>query len=208
MSLKYAEHLADHMFIDGWYIDETVCDSILNWREEQEQAGNWFTGRVGSAKVVPEHKDSIDTLLPVDGYHSDIYFNELLKVFDCYREKWPACDKYSAFGPLERTVVQKYNPGQGFHGWHTERTSGSGLVSRRHLVFMTYLNDVTDGGETEWLYQNLKVKPEKGLTVIWPADWTFTHRGITSETQTKIIVTGWAHYVDNMIDEQWARHTT
>jgi hypothetical protein len=67
-------------------------------------------------------------------------------------------------------------------------------MKSRHLVFMTYLNDVTDGGETEFFYQKLKVKPEKGLTLIWGADWTFTHRGITSPTQTKYIVTGWFNY--------------
>jgi hypothetical protein len=62
---------------------------------------------------------------------------------------------------------------------------------------MTYLNDVTDGGETEWEYQKIKIKPEKGLTVIWSADYTFSHRGITSLTQTKYITTGWYGYIDD-----------
>ena len=60
---------------------------------------------------------------------------------------------------------------------------------------MTYLNDVTDGGETEFLHQGLKVQPQKGLTLIWPADWTHTHRGVASPTQEKAIVTGWFNYV-------------
>ena len=59
---------------------------------------------------------------------------------------------------------------------------------------MTYLNTVNDGGETEFIYQKLKVKPETGLTLIWGADWTFTHRGITSKTETKYITTGWYSY--------------
>ena len=60
---------------------------------------------------------------------------------------------------------------------------------------MTYLNDVSDGGETEFYYQKLKVKPETGLTLIWGSDWTFMHRGITSKTQTKYIATGWLDYI-------------
>ena len=32
----------------------------------------------------------------------------------------------------------------------------------RHMVFMTYLNDVSDGGETEFYHQDVKVKAEKG----------------------------------------------
>jgi hypothetical protein len=61
---------------------------------------------------------------------------------------------------------------------------------------MTYLNDVTDGGETEFFYQKLKIKPEKGLTLIWPSDWPWTHRGIPSHTEDKYITTGWVHFVN------------
>jgi hypothetical protein len=58
----------------------------------------------------------------------------------------------------------------------------------------TSLNDVTDQGETEWFYQKVKVKPERGLTVFWPTDWTFIHRGIASPSQEKYIATGWYSY--------------
>mgnify|MGYP001271300870 CR=1 FL=1 len=44
-------------------------------------------------------------------------------------------------------------------------------MDKRVLVFMTYLNDVTDEGETEWYYQRVKVKPRKGLTVIDPGSY-------------------------------------
>ena len=44
----------------------------------------------------------------------------------------------------------------------------------------------------------IKLKPKKGLTVIWPAEWTHTHRGIASMTQDKYIVTGWLCLVDNI----------
>ena len=59
---------------------------------------------------------------------------------------------------------------------------------------MTYLNDIKKGGETEFYYQKLKIKPETGLTLLWGCDWTFTHRGITSPTETKYIATGWYSY--------------
>jgi hypothetical protein len=69
-------------------------------------------------------------------------------------------------------------------------------VLDRHLVFMTYLNDIEDHGETEFYHQMLKIKPEKGLTLIWPADWTFTHRGNPSPSEQKYIVTGWFNYIN------------
>ena len=84
-------------------------------------------------------------------------------------------------------------PGQGYHKWHCEN-AGDNFSLKRHLTFMTYLNDVTDSGETAWKFQNEKVKPEKGLTVIWPTAWMFTHRGVSSQTQTKYIATGWYNF--------------
>ena len=88
--------------------------------------------------------------------------------------------------------IQKYKPSQAYHSWHTEIDSKEN--SNRHLVFMTYLNDVKKGGETEWYYQNLKIKPEKGLTVIWNADWTFTHKGHSTIDEDKYIITGWYEF--------------
>ena len=59
------------------------------------------------------------------------------------------------------------------------------------VLLILSLNDVTDKGETEWFYQDKKIKPRKGLSAIWPVDFTHTHRGIPSPTQEKYIVTGW-----------------
>ena len=61
------------------------------------------------------------------------------------------------------------------------------------LVWMTYLNDVDDGG-TEFENQKFSSPAKKGLTLFWPADWTYTHRGIISYTKEKYIVTGWFSY--------------
>ena len=79
--------------------------------------------------------------------------------------------------------------------WHFERQTNVYPMSSRALVFMTYLNDVTDAGETEWYYQKKKIQPKNGLSVIWPPDFTHTHRGIPSPTQEKYIVTGWWNFV-------------
>ena len=56
---------------------------------------------------------------------------------------------------------------------------------------MIYLNDVEEGGETEWLYQQLKIKPKKNTAVIWPGSFTHLHRGNPPISGTKYILTGW-----------------
>jgi hypothetical protein len=117
----------------------------------------------------------------------------LQKVLDCYKKEYPWCDEFSSWGITETVNIQHYAPKEGYFFWHTERSSTVHPAATRHLVFMTYLNDVNEDGETEFYHQKIKVKPEKGLTLIWPADWTFTHRGIPSPHE-KYIVTGWLHY--------------
>jgi len=85
--------------------------------------------------------------------------------------------------------MQRYLPNEGFPLLHCERSS-KGFFDRL-LVWMIYLNDVTDKGETEFFYQNHFEKPITGNLLIWPADWTHLHRGIPSPTQVKYILTGW-----------------
>lgn len=91
--------------------------------------------------------------------------------------------------------LQRYLPNEGFYIYHAENTSRVNL--HRAFVWMIYLNDVTEGGETEFLYQRRFERPEEGKLLIWPADWTHLHRGIPSETQTKYIITGWLQFKYN-----------
>ena len=66
--------------------------------------------------------------------------------------------------------------------------------------------DVDDGGETEFHWQQLKVKPVKGKTVIWPTDFTHLHRGIVSPTEDKYIATGWFNFLDAIdVSRTWMK---
>ena len=85
--------------------------------------------------------------------------------------------------------IGKYEPGQHFQEIHCERCGLSTL--HRLFAFMTYLNDVEDGGSTYFSHYNLDIKPKKGLTIIWPAEWTHAHKGNIVNTGSKYIITGW-----------------
>ena len=86
--------------------------------------------------------------------------------------------------------VKKIYAGGGFHSWHHE--TGSVTTSQRHFVIQVYLNTVDEGGETEFLYQNKRFKPEEGTVLIFPAGYTHAHRGNPPIGQTKYIGTSWA----------------
>jgi hypothetical protein len=182
-------------FIAGWYLsDKKLCNNLINLFEK---SNNKSEGKI-SNKIDKSKKDSIDLSFNIFSQEPLIteYIKNLYLVLEKYKKKYKYADNpQDSWGITESFNIQRYLPNQGFHSFHTER---SGIASSlRHLTFMTYLNDVKDSGETEWFYQNLKVKPEAGLTVIWGTDWTFTHRGIPSKTQTKYILTGWYSYINH-----------
>jgi hypothetical protein len=176
-------------FIQGWYLEDTsICDRLIDFYKNSE---NKYDGVTGGG-VEKDKKDSIDANLSHDSAVD--YFKYLQPVLNQYIEKYNFCNYYSPFSVIEAVSVQYYKPKAGYHAWHTERSNTTSRATSRHLVFMTYLNDVTDKGETEFYHQKIKVKPEKGLTLIWPVDWPFTHRGVPSPTQEKYITTGWFNF--------------
>lgn len=190
--MTYREHHVNSLdnFIKGWYIDKVVCDRLLDIFESNLDISG--KGKSVNFQVDTTYKDSTDIAaehLLNKGISLDFYNTTLQECFNLYNDVYPYSGK-NKYSLKESYNIQKYEVGGGFHAWHSERAAAVPLVYR-HLVFMTYLNDITDGGETEFYHQRIKIKPEKGLTLIWPVDWTFLHRGIPSNTQIKYVTTGW-----------------
>ena len=86
--------------------------------------------------------------------------------------------------------LQKTLPTEGYHVWHIEH--GKGFENEpRAFVFSIYLNDVEDGGETEFLHFSKRVQPKAGRIVIWPAGFPYMHRGNPPLSGEKYILTSW-----------------
>jgi len=93
--------------------------------------------------------------------------------------------------------LQKYVAGQGgYPYWHSEqypkRDDGDAL--HRAVLWTIYLNDGFEAGETEFLYQQRKIRPRTGSLLIAPAAFTHTHRGNRPEGGDKYIATSWILY--------------
>ncbi len=94
-------------------------------------------------------------------------------------------------GPIQ---AQKYDAGIGnYNYWHCEvfPKAPHNEPLHRTLLFMFYLNDVAEGGQTEFFYQQRSIQPRQGRMVIAPAYFTHTHRGRTPVSGDKYILTSW-----------------
>lgn len=187
------------LFIQLTYIDVTICKDLIEYFEKNpnKKPGAVYSGSNDFLTVNTTVKKSTDlsiTSLDCNNFAINNYLISLQNSLNIYLEKFPTLNKHTKFTIGDYFNIQRYYPNEGFFEWHCERNSLQS--SPRMLVFTTYLNSVNDGGETEFMYQNVKIKPETGLTVIFPADWMYVHRGITSSTETKWIATGWFSYVE------------
>jgi prolyl 4-hydroxylase len=192
MSFRPLNLSSPDAFIAGWYLDDdALCEALIDYhRSSDDKHDGLMSGSDGGGRVDKSAKDSTDVTLPACEL-AGRYLRKLAAVTREYIARYPFSNKLVPWGVIEPMAIQHYRPGGGYKVWHFERDNRSELIARRHLAFMTYLNTVEEGGGTLFLHQNLRIKAEKGLTLVWPAEWTHTHRGEVSATEEKYIITGW-----------------
>ena len=176
------------------YITKEECDKAINIYENQNKF-NQTVNRIGSEKASILQKQDQHTFLT--GTNTEIWWEELKSMmvnFDLawnhYIENTGAKDAYGQKFFFTSLKIQKTLPTEGYHVWHIEH--GKGFQNEpRAFVFSIYLNDVKDGGETEFLHFSKRVKPETGRIVIWPAGFPYLHRGNPPLSGEKYILTSW-----------------
>lgn len=90
---------------------------------------------------------------------------------------------------VREAKIQKTRVGGGYHIWHYETSTPDSC--RKVLVYCLYLNDVEEGGETEFLYIPKRIKASRGTIAIFPGGFTHTHRGNPPISNEKYLLNGW-----------------
>ena len=167
---------------------DTLEPNLIDWCEELIKNVPCWDVRDSQDKGSPDIQD-VQITLENDYTNAakKISMNLCNTLFSQYCNYYPMLkgqNWMSAATCLQRT--QKY---EGYHRFHCENDGYH--HNGRQLAWMVYLNDVDEGGETEFLFQGLKIKPERNKGVIWPGGFTHTHRGNPPISNTKYILTGW-----------------
>ena len=185
-------------FIGSWVIEPfSLCDDLITYFESNaaaQKAGVTGLGRDLSAK------DRID--ISIAPNQLELPGNEVFKtyvnsLFACYKDylaQWPFLEQIGQNLEMGKFNLGRYQRGQHFQKMHAER-SGLGSL-HRVLAWMTYLNDVDEGGETYFDHYDLTIKPRKGVTLIWPAEWTHAHKGNVLLGESKYMITGWLTFTE------------
>ena len=174
--------------IGGWYMPPAICDDLITlFKKSKEYQAPGVVGP--PLRIDPDEKRSLEVPIhPSYDHPTFVIYKKLIgNIIHLYEMRYPEIEEFSKFGMGESCQIQYYRPGEGYKKWHFERSSAK---ENRCLVFMTYLNDVPDGG-THFKYQDLTTPAEKGLTLMWPTDFSHTHKGQITKHHEKYIITGW-----------------
>jgi len=174
-------------FIEKYKVDPGLCDQLIDYFKNNKE--HKHRGTPQSYTDDKNIKDSTDVFFfnASNNKHICSFFDVISECVSSYMIKY----KVRGYLTTESSNnIQYYKPGGGYPQLHYER----GTIWKdkdRQLVYMLYLNTVTDKGGTHFPYQNITKSAIKGDLLIWPADFTHPHQGVISPTQEKYIVTGW-----------------
>ena len=194
-------NLSDFIHVEYNTLSEEFCNGVIGKFETDSRK---HQGRLGSGKnsgVNVDIKDSIDLMISgLDDWkeEDEVLFNSVNKCSQKYRNKnlledikIPILlDTMSDTG----YQIQKTSPNCGYT-WHDDfdpSYDNISIAGIRVLSFIWYLNDISEGGYTEFI-DGTKIRPERGKFLIFPSTWNFIHRGFPPKKESKYIITGWLH---------------
>lgn len=174
-------------FLGCWQSEElSFCDEIIELFETSSELHSSNT--TTDLSVYPEDlvEQKLNSLATYTGHLKNCHVD--------YLKQWPFLKSVFPKMHIGPFRVRRYQAGSTSETLHSHRSSLN--VLQRILSWTTYLNDVPEGGSLEFPMFGLKVRPEKGKTLIWPADWTHAHLNHPVIQGNKYVISGWLHHPD------------
>jgi len=203
---------SSYFYINQTSISSELCKTIINMFEtdNNKYQGVTFGGLNKNIKdtsdlVIPNTPDKtgFDKWSKIQGFlEKELAKNtkEYVKILDEIviknHEKENTTSEYTTFGGNFVTnnsfMIQMYTKQKGRYIYHNDFQSDWGEKKYRVITYLWYLNTVEEGGETEF-WGTHTIKPEAGKLLLFPASWTFPHRGKMPLSHDKYIITGWLY---------------
>jgi len=189
-------------------LSKELCEQIIQRYDAELHMKYQGVTAAGLDKSV---KDTQDMSIPENEEWAEVNHlltSELEKHMKLYMksiETGPHYKKENNFGQeyhhLQETLIQvnnfmiqRYEQNKGKYVYHHDGSNET--KHSRAVTYLWYLNDVVEGGETDFFGGTFKITPETGKLLLFPACWSYPHRGNMPITSSKYIVTGWL-YTEN-----------
>jgi hypothetical protein len=170
-------------------LPDFLCDDMIA-RFEQNEAEQ-YVGRGGASMNSNESlKRTTDLIASGKEHWRDVdnnLFRSLAMALTEFKELYPYFSDMARFKDSGYNL-QRYKEGEYYH-WHVD--SDNKILADRQLVALWYLNDVEEGGETDFIFQGASITPQKGTLMLFPPFWTHEHRAGVVKKGVKYIATTW-----------------
>ena len=192
-------------YTDTPVVSPDFCNDLIHKFELDHEKHQGLTTSIGLdyTQMTDEQKQkSLSVKCSTDLYISDrqkyhnehsILFGAISKTLDEYRILMESNIQGRTFklktphSRLSGFNLQRTSPGEYFH-WHSDELIMGTWY--RGISYIIYLNDIHHDGYTEF-YDGTIIQPKQGHVMMFPATWTYVHRGVPPVDETKYICVGW-----------------
>lgn len=189
-------NLAHYVRVYDNVFDESTCNKMIELFDKETPVTTPYM-RKSSHQWEQDYRSFVELDVSLQDSYKDLidpYYARVRQVYEHYKSVVDSSFFPSKFA-FEDARLKKYeaNDHDQF-GWHID--VGDKPSSSRYLVMFAYLNDVEEGGETEFQSEfEFTVKPVRGRMVVFPPMWMFAHRGKKPISGPKYILSTYLHYV-------------
>lgn len=162
-----------------------IANKILDKLKESNRF-NWINSGVGTSITDTSIRSSKNYVIESD----DLIFNKVKKyLFECV-------DEYISVYESQVTKkidlqILKYEVGENYK-YHQDAS----YALYRTLSCLIYLNpNEYEGGETDFKYLNISVKPNSPKLVLFPSNYIYTHASLPVTNGVRYVIVGWMNDV-------------
>jgi hypothetical protein len=190
------DRLIDYVGIYKNCLDPNLCDDLIDITNSEKYL---ITDQGANDTGIDESVRMGKEVLLTHSDHTQIRDNLVtatISILEKYQVQTKRASQYIKENfdtyKLENFRIRKYSSGSGFFKIHSDITDYKS--ASRLLVVLLYLNDVTEGGETEFPTLGIKIKPAKGLGIVFPPTFLFPHQANIPISNSKYTAQTYLHY--------------
>ncbi|MDE2223749.1 MAG: 2OG-Fe(II) oxygenase [Xanthomonadaceae bacterium] len=143
-------------------------------------------GRSGTAPLDESAWTELNVTKAADASFEAFFREQAMRHLVLYNERVALTLPIPLRSRLENLRIKRYSVDAGDR--FQPHFDALDYCSNRYMVFLWYLNDVSEGGETEFCDLGLRIKAQQGRLLMFPPYWMFQHAGLPPRSNDKYMI--------------------